>query len=82
MVALSFVGTPTSVSLYVTDGRPDSVDDLSPAAQGTADGPRLVLDTDGARGTHLVVWLTDLPLDDDGRFRGTVSEVVVRGGAA
>lgn len=81
-VALSFVGTPTTVSLYVTDGRPDSVDDLSPVAQGTADGPRLVLDTGEARGTHLVVWLTDLPLGDDGRFRGTVSEVVVRGGPA
>lgn len=80
-VVLSFVGTPTSVSLYVTDGRPDSVDGLDPVAQGSADGPRLALDASGARGSHLVVWLTALPLADDGRFRGTISEVVVRGGA-
>jgi hypothetical protein len=77
-VALSFVGTPTSVSLFVTDGRPDGVDGLDPVAQGTADGPRLALDAGGARGSHVVVWLTALPLGDDGRFRGTVSEVVVR----
>ncbi|WP_148615433.1 protein kinase family protein [Nocardioides rubriscoriae] len=77
-VSLSFVGTPTSVSLFVTEGRPDSVDGLDPVAQGSADGPRLTLDAGGARGSHLVVWLTALPVGDDGRFRGTVSEVVVR----
>ncbi len=77
-VSLSFVGTPTSVSLFVTDGRPDTVDGLDPVAQGSADGPRLTLDAGGARGTHVVLWLTALPVGDDGRFRGAVAEVVVR----
>ena len=77
---LSFVGTPTSASLFLTDGPPESLAGLEPVVQGSADGARLALDLDGARGSHLVVWLTALPLDDDGLFRGTVSEVVVRGG--
>lgn len=81
-VVLSFVGTPTSVSLYVADERPDSVEDLEPVTQGSSDGPRLVLDAGGVPGSWAVVWLTALPVGDDGRFRGTVSEVVVRGGSA
>ncbi len=79
-VVLSFVGAPTAVSVYVTAQAPTSVDDLEPAASGTADGPRLSLDLDGASGSFVVVWLTSLPPTDDGRFRGTLAEVVVRGG--
>lgn len=80
-VSLSLVGAPTSVSLYVTDEPPGSVDDLDPVAQGTADGERLALDTGGARGAYVVVWLTALPVGDDGQYRGSVAEVVVRGTA-
>ncbi|MFB9315418.1 protein kinase family protein [Nocardioides plantarum] len=80
-VVVSFVGAPTSVSLYVTEERPASVLDLDPVTRGTADGGRLALDADGARGSYAVVWLTSLPAGDDGRFRGTVSEISVRGAA-
>lgn len=79
-VVLSFVGTPTSVTLYVADEAPTSLDGLEPVTQASADGPRLSLDGGGARGTHVVVWLTALPIADDGKFRGTISEAVVRGG--
>lgn len=79
-VELALVGTPTSVSVFVTDGPPRTVDGLQPAAQGTADGDRLALDLPGVSGSHVVVWLTALPLDDDGRFRGTIADVLVRGG--
>ena len=41
-----------------------------------------MLDAGGAPGSFAVVWLTALPIGDDGLFRGTVSEVVVRGGDA
>lgn len=81
-VDLTFVGAPTSVSLYVTDAAPTEApeaDGLKPVAQGTADGTKLRLPVDGATGTHLIVWLTSLPEGDDGRFRGRVAEVVVHG---
>ncbi|GEP39931.1 hypothetical protein NPS01_35940 [Nocardioides psychrotolerans] len=79
-VVLDLVGSPTSVSLYVTDNAPDGVRDLEPAVSGTADGETLELDLpDDTTGRFLVVWLTSLPLQDDGRFRGTVAEVSVRG---
>jgi hypothetical protein len=77
-VVLSLVGTPTSVSLYAATEAPSTVEGLEPVARGNADGDRITLDAGGARATHLVVWLTSLPLDDGGRFRGTIAEVVVR----
>ncbi|WP_341924824.1 protein kinase family protein [Nocardioides psychrotolerans] len=79
-VALDLVGSPTSVSLYVTEAAPDGVRDLEPAVSGTADGESLDLELpDDTTGRFLVVWLTALPLQDDGRFRGSVAEVTVRG---
>ncbi|QCW52314.2 hypothetical protein FE634_21175 [Nocardioides dongxiaopingii] len=82
-VELTFDGAPTAVSLYLSDGVPEGVADLDPVAEGTAEAARLSLPTAargaGVRGTHLVVWLTALPRVD-GRFRGSVAEVVVRGG--
>ncbi|WP_134765820.1 protein kinase family protein [Nocardioides sp. 1609] len=81
-VDLTLDGAPTAVSLYVSNGVPEGVADLDPVAEGTAEAARLSLPTvsrgAGVRGTHLVVWLTSLPRVD-GRFRGSVAEVVVRG---
>ncbi len=79
-VTLDLVGSPTAVSLYVSDDAPDGIRDLEPAVSGTADGDRLELTLpDDTTGGFLVVWLTSLPATDDGRFRGTVGEVTVRG---
>ncbi|GAA5140607.1 hypothetical protein GCM10023340_01010 [Nocardioides marinquilinus] len=78
-VDLRFVGAPTSVSVYLTDGPVDDVEGLEPAASGTADGEALELDAAGPA-THVVVWLTDLPEDpSDGRYRARVAEVEVLG---
>ena len=48
-VVLTFQGTPTSVSLYVADEQPGSVEDLEPVAQGSADGPAASCSTPAAR---------------------------------
>jgi hypothetical protein len=78
-VDLTFVGAPTSASVYLTDGPVDDVEGLEPAASGTADGETLELDAAGPA-THVVVWLTDLPQDaSDGRYRARVAEVEVLG---
>ncbi|GAW48073.1 MULTISPECIES: protein kinase family protein [unclassified Nocardioides] len=78
-VDLSFVGTPTAYSLYVTDQAPTGVKGLTPVASGTAEQQRarVTLDT-AASGRYLTVWLTSLPAVEGG-FRGEVAEVTVRG---
>ena len=79
-VDLTLVGAPTGVSVYVADEPPTGVAGLTPVATGTADGQELELTLDRPEaGRYLVVWLTSLPASD-GRFRGQVAEVVVRGG--
>ncbi len=79
-VALRFVGQPTTVSLYLLPRPPTSQESLEPVATGTADTTTLTLTPDdAAAGRYLVVWLTALPRDGDGRYRGQVAEVVVRG---
>ena len=78
-MGLALVGAPTSVSLYIADDRPTAVAGLEPVALGTATEPRLVLDVDAATGSFLVVWLTALPQESGGLFRGALAEVVVRG---
>jgi hypothetical protein len=78
-VDLTFVGTSTSFSLYVTDEAPTAVRDLTPAASDVAsqERARVTLDTP-ASGRYLTVWLTSLPAVDGG-FRGEIAEVSVRG---
>ena len=79
-VDLELVGSPTDVSLYLTDDPPAGVRELEPAVSGTASGETLSLDLPAeSTGRFLVVWLTSLPQEDDGRFRGTIAEVTVRG---
>jgi hypothetical protein len=78
-VDLTFVGTPTAFSLYLTDEAPTGVKGLTPVGSGAADQEhaRVTLDTP-ASGRYLTVWLTSLPTVEDG-FRGEVAEVTVRG---
>jgi hypothetical protein len=78
-VDLTLVGAPTTVSVFVSDAPPVGVDDLTPLAQETADGPRARLPLEEpTAGRYVTVWLTSLPAVDGG-FRGEVAEVVVRG---
>ncbi len=77
-VELDFLGSPTGISLYVTDAAPTEVGDLAPVLTETAEGESLSLDFDEpVAGRYLVVWLTSLPAADEGGFRGEVAEVRV-----
>lgn len=76
-VSLTLVGQPTSASIYVLDQEPTSLQGLDPVASGSTDGTRLNLQADGVTGSHVVVWLTSLPLGDDGAYRGEISDLVV-----
>ena len=59
---LSFVGTPTSFSLYVTDKPPVAIKGLEPAASDVADQERARVALDAAvRGRFVTVWLTPCP---------------------
>ncbi len=78
-VDLTFVGAPTSYSVYLTDSAPTDVSGLTAAATGTAAEARGRVDLEGgASGRYLTVWLTSLPTIPGG-FRGEVAEVTVRG---
>ncbi len=77
-VDLSFLGSPTGLSLYLTDAAPTEVADIAPVVTDTAEGESLSLDFDEpVAGRYLVVWLTSLPAADGGGFRGEVAEVRV-----
>ena len=79
-VELALVGTPTSVSLFVTDDAPVGVRDLSAAAEAQLTRTRQTVTLDDpVTGRFLTVWLTSLPALAEGGFRGEVAEVVVRG---
>ena len=78
-VALTLVGQPMAVSVYVTETAPRGVRGLTPAASATADGTDLEIALDEpATGRFVTVWLTSLPAVEGG-FRGAVAEVEVLG---
>ncbi|MGA8255008.1 MAG: protein kinase family protein [Nocardioides sp.] len=80
-VDLTFEGAPTDVSIYYSQVPPEAVDDIRLLASGTARRTALSLQPDEpTRARYLVIWLTRLPQESDGRFRGHVAEVAVRGG--
>jgi hypothetical protein len=79
-VDLTLGGSPTGLTLYVTDDEPSAVTDLKPAAKATIDGTSDTVDLDGAVGRYVVVWLTSLP-QVPGGYRGEVAEVAVTGAA-
>ncbi len=83
-VDLRLDGAPTAVEVYSSDEPPSDVVGLTRVAAGTAEGTDLSLDPeldDGEPVTarYLVVWLTSLPAAG-AEFRGSIAEVVVRGG--
>ena len=79
-VDLRLDGAPTDVEVYTADSAPNDVVGLTRVAAGTADGADLSLDTDGpVTARYVVVWLTSLPRAAS-EFRGSIAEVVVRGG--
>ena len=78
-VDLALGGSPTDVSLYVTDTPPNGVVGLTPIASKTASDDQVAIPVNRpAQGRYLIVWLTSLPPSGD-QFRGSVAEVVVRG---
>jgi hypothetical protein len=71
----------TSVEFRAAPGAtdmPDSADDFTTIAQGT--GESLTLQAQDSVETQFVlVWLTELPMGDDGNYRGRISSVSVSG---
>jgi serine/threonine kinase PknH len=78
-VDLTTLGSPTAVSVYVTNQNPTTLQGLKVAGQSTITGTRGAVSLDpAANGRYVVVWLTKLPAVPGG-FRGGVAEAVVKG---
>ncbi len=77
-VDLTLGGTPSDVSLYLSDDPPQGVASLTPVASVTADEQQLVTLDEPGTGRFLTIWFTSLP-EAEGGYRGEVAEVVVRG---
>jgi serine/threonine protein kinase len=78
-VDVTFVGAPTSFSLYVTAQAPTGIQGLDAVLTDVADGPRARAELDQpATGRFVTLWLTSLP-EVEGGFRAEVAEVTVRG---
>lgn len=68
-----------SVQLLAADSlesRPGSFDQFSLVAEGTGDSLTLAAD-EQIESRYLLVWLTELPLGDDGNYRGRISDITV-----
>jgi hypothetical protein len=77
-VDLRLGGSPSEVSLYLSDRAPRGVAGLTPVASVTASEQERVTLDEPATGRFLVLWFTSLPTAEGG-YRGEVAEVVVRG---
>lgn len=78
-IDLTTIGAPTDVTYYLTEDEPTDVADLDPLQQVTLQEQRLRTTLEEpATGRYLVVWLTHLPVVEDG-FRAEIAEVVVSG---
>jgi hypothetical protein len=78
-VDLTTVGSPTSISIYVTADPPQKVKGLQPAGSTDITGTKGTVSFDApVTGRYVVVWLTKLPAVPGG-FRGAISAAVVRG---
>lgn len=76
-VDLSFLGSPTSATVYAADTPPPGVDGLVPVASAEDAGGRAALELEEPTSTrYLVVWLTALPAAAEG-FSGGLREVEV-----
>jgi hypothetical protein len=78
-VALTTVGSPTGISIYVSPTDPQTLQGLEAAGSTVVTGTKgtVALD-DPVEGRYVVVWLTKLP-EVPGGFRGAISSVVVKG---
>ncbi|MFC5172406.1 protein kinase family protein [Streptomyces mutomycini] len=77
-VEVSFLGGSTSVELRSTEGSsiPQLPDAFTKITKGT--GTKVSLKPDKAvQARYLLVWLTKLPLSDDGNYRGKISDIKV-----
>lgn len=77
-VDVSFLGGTTSVELRTTES--SSVPALPSGFTKVADGSgtKVSLKPDEpVKARYVLVWLTNLPLSDDGRFRGKVSDIKI-----
>ena len=79
-VDLTTVGSPTSVSVYVSAKNPANLAGLSAAGTSDITSTHGTLSLDQPQtGRYVVVWLTKLPVVPGG-FRGGIAEAVVKGG--
>jgi hypothetical protein len=78
-VDLTTVGSPTGISIYVTDDDPQNLVGLQPVGTTEITGTKGTVSLDQpVSGRYVVVWLTKLPAVPGG-FRGAVAGVVVKG---
>ncbi|WNI16659.1 protein kinase family protein [Actinacidiphila sp. ITFR-21] len=81
-VSIDFIGQDTSVELMAASAgattTPTQLDGFTKVAAG--DGTKLVLKPrTQVTSRYLLVWLTKLPLTEDGRYRGKIAEISVTG---
>jgi serine/threonine kinase PknH len=79
-VDLATVGSPTSVSIYVSASDPQNLVGLDVAGSAQITGTHGTVSLDQpVTGRYVVVWLTRLP-PVSGGFRGGIADAVVKGG--
>jgi hypothetical protein len=79
-VDLTTVGSPTSISVYVSSTNPANLVGLTPAGTTEITSTHATVSFDRPlTGRYVVVWLTKLPVVPGG-FRGGIAEAVVKGG--
>jgi hypothetical protein len=82
-VEVQFLGGATSVQLQLPNGTPDTAptrydDFAAPLAKTTGTTATFPL-ASPAHTRYLLIWLTSLPKDGDGSYRGQVAEIKVTG---
>lgn len=83
-VRIQFVGAPTDLSIYsapnASSRPPDRLKPLTRVASLGGSGTDASLSlSSGVMTRYVVVWLTSLPQVEEGKYRGEVRDVVVRG---
>ncbi len=79
-VDLTTVGSPTSVSIYVSPTNPANLDGLKVSGSTVVTGTKGTVSFDQpVTGRYVVVWLTKLPAVPGGGFQGGIAEAVVKG---
>lgn len=68
----------TSLAAYVTSTAPEGIAGLTPIGTASGTGELTITSDEAVSGRYVTVWLTIIP-PVDGGFRGTISEVQVRG---